>query len=376
MIKILHVGPSITKTKGGIATVINDVIHSKGKGNHIKLSHLVSHVEGSIARKLITLFQALVSLVFKSPGYDILHIHAASDVSFLRKTLFIWIGKAFNKKVILHMHGGDFDIYYRKSPALLKRYIKRALMSCDKIIVLSEYWKTFFQYALPDKQVDVLYNGVHASTFSPYLSAPENIHKFLFMGRLYREKGIYDLIEAVNQLVNVQQHKELLFYIAGNGEIDKVRTLINNLNLSDNVKLLGWIEDQEKLDWLGRVDTVLLPSYIEGLPMSIIEAMAAGKIIISTNVGGIPDLLVEQENGYMTDPGDVEALCDRILHVSSHPEEMTAISRNNIEKVEALYNLPKIHDHLFEMYYELAGKNYAFKSKKLAYKYSVAQSLD
>jgi glycosyltransferase involved in cell wall biosynthesis len=358
-----------------MATVINDLVNSKNSDRTIKFTHIISHVEGSLFEKGLISFKALGNVIQKA-DYDILHIHCASDVSFYRKSLFVLLGKILQKKIVFHVHGGDFDKFYYQSSSVAQSYIRKIFSSCDRVIVLSKYWEHFFQKIIPGKQVDVLHNGVYAEDFSSCQTAPENIHKFLFMGRLTRDKGVYDLLEAVNKLVNQHQYRSLRFYLAGNGETDKVIDYLKQHNLTENVKLLGWIDEKEKVEWLSKTDTLLLPSYLEGLPMCIIEAMAAGKIIVSTNVGGIPDLIKENENGFLINPGDVEDLVAKIMHVIDHPENMLTISDNNRKKIALSYDLPTIHNCLFDMYHNLATLAPVYENDEVKYKQAITQPAD
>lgn len=375
MIKVLLVGPSVTRTKGGMATVINDVVKTNENGKVVKFKHVVSHVEGSKLEKAFVAVKALIE-VLMAADFKIIHIHSASDASFYRKSLFVFLGKVLQKKVIFHMHGADFDSFYENSPAMAKWYIRKTFSLCDKILVLSDFWKSFFVKNITNQQVEVLLNGVYSSEFESSFTTPENISKFLFLGRLGHRKGVYDLLKVADVIVNERQYKDIYFYLAGDGDIEEVREIVEAKGLQQHVQIMGWIGEKEKLECLKQADTMVLPSYNEGLPMSILEAMAAGKIIISSRVGGIPDLVTEQENGFLIDPGDVESLCRHIMHVVSNPAEMEVISRNNIFKIKEQYDLPKIHAQLFEMYYSLLNKKLENTNSEPAYKYQAVQPLD
>lgn len=96
--------------------------------------------------------------------------------------------------------------------------------------------------------------------------------------------------------------------IGGDGEIDKVKQYIKENNLDDIAEYIGWVSGEEKNKLLNEVDVFILPSYNEGLPISILEAMSYNLPIVSTNVGGIPEILKNEYNGYLINPGDLEAL--------------------------------------------------------------------
>ncbi|GGG28298.1 glycosyltransferase family 4 protein [Pontibacter amylolyticus] len=361
-LKILVVGPSIERTKGGMSTVINNILHFKSEDHNVELQHLVTHVEGRTIEKLRVVAKALLSMI--QAKFDIMHIHVASDISIFRKSLFVYLCLVLNKPIIMHIHGGDFDTYYQRASPIVKYYIGKTLLRCHKIIVLSQYYKSFLDAHIKGCNIEVLYNGVCMRKLKDCQTAPFNLNGFLFLGKLCKLKGVYDLLEAIDILVNKYNQGHLRFLIAGQGDTEQVRSIIDQKKLSTNVQLLGWINDKEKLEWLRQVDSVVLPSYVEALPMSIIEAMGAGKVIISTRVGGIPEL-VKQDNGFLINPGDIDSLCNHILYVISHPEQVVTISNNNINKTDELYNLDKINARLFDIYFEIAGrrKNWEYNVK-------------
>lgn len=349
--KIAIVGPSVTRTKGGMATVISDMLANKTVG--VEFVHVVTHVEGSAGEKLAGAGKALLRLM-REPGLDVVHIHVASDASFYRKSVFVLQSRLRGLPVVMHVHGADFDTFYQQAGELKQAYIRRIFALCSKVLVLSDYWKVFFQQHIIQDTVEVLHNGVYPQGFAPCFTMPANLNRFLFLGRLGPRKGVYDLLAAVEQLVINQGFTNLEFYLAGDGEMQEVQQIIEAKGLTAQVKVLGWIGDEEKRHWLKQVATMVLPSYNEGLPLSILEAMAAGKIIISSRVGGIPDLVTEGINGFLITPGDVDALSQHLAYVATHPDEMVQMADNNHHKIAADYNLEKLNAWLLAMYRTLA----------------------
>lgn len=351
-IKIMVVGPSLTRTKGGMATVIGDTIRNSYNQKGITLKHIISHVEGSFLEKVLVTIKGLYSLLTE-PNTDIVHVHVASDTSIFRKSLFVHVALAMNKLVMIHVHGGDFDVYYHQCSPVVRYFIRNTFARCHKILVLSAYWKRFFTQHISKSNVEVLSNGVYPDDFGVFRNTTSNYSDFLFLGKLNQKKGVYDLLSAIDKVVNHYKYGHVRFYLAGTGESEKVKEYIQLKGLENHVQLLGWLDSEQRMAWLQRIGAVVLPSYIEGLPMALIEAMAAGKVVISTDVGGIPDL-VGSESGYLIEPGDVDALCKYLMFVSMHPEKMEAISEKNKLIISNKYNLIKINKRLFEIYKELA----------------------
>lgn len=337
------------RTKGGMASVISGFISSDAEKHGYKLEHFISHVEGGPGEKLIVFLKCFFRLLVTRDA-ALAHIHTACDASFYRKAILAFVCRLKGVPVIMHIHGADFDSFYLKGSRFTKAFIKSSLKHCDRVIVLSAYWKRFFQDNLALNNIVVLFNAVNYEAFSACCTIPQHINSFLFLGRLGERKGIYDLVKAVDILIKQESRRELKFYFAGDGEVEEVRKLVKQLDLQDQIELLGWVGDKQKMEVLLKADTVVLPSYNEGLPVALLEAMAAGKVILSTPVGGIPDLVSEGINGFLISPGDISGLAASIKHICQHPDEMRVISKNNSRKIEAEYSNIKINEQLFALY--------------------------
>ncbi|GAA4029109.1 glycosyltransferase family 4 protein [Hymenobacter glaciei] len=330
-----------------MATVINDQLHADLPT--VQFQHIVSHVEGSKFEKLLFVVRALWAF-FTTSQVDAVHIHVASAASFYRKSLFVWAARLRGKPAFLHVHGSNFNSFYTGSAAPLRAYIRWVFAQCARTLVLSETWRQFFTQHIVQNRVEVLHNGVHVDRFEECRTPMVDTSHFLFLGRLGVRKGVYDLLEAIDQLVNQHQQRHLRFLLAGDGELAEVQALIDAKQLQEQVQVLGWIDSQGKMELLKQVSTMVLPSHNENLPMAILEAMAAGKVIISTTVGGIPDLVKSGTNGFLITPGDVPALSSSILQVSSNPTLAARIGACNIACVSNSFNLRTINEQLAQLY--------------------------
>ena len=347
------IGPSIERTKGGIASVIQGYLQSNATQNGFVIKHLVSHVEGSMFEKMTYVLKSLFTFL-RLRNVSIVHIHTASDASFYRKSIFVLLSRWRKIPVAMHVHGADFDSFYEKSRPLQKRYIAYVFRNTSSVIVLSDFWRNFFVKSFDLQNIKVLYNAVDCDAFEKCDTKQEFMGHFLFLGRLGERKGIYDLVKAIDILVNRNKQKELHFIFAGDGEVDEVKNEVEKLGLSNHIDILGWVDVEAKFEVLKQADTVILPSYNEGLPVALLEAMAAGKIVLSTTVGGIPDLVENDINGYLITPGDVISLAKKIEEISSNKIRMAAISENNIKKIKLHFNSNTINEDLFQLYRTIA----------------------
>lgn len=195
------------------------------------------------------------------------------------------------------MHGGAFKEFALKHRTI----VNNTLRKCDTVIVLSDSWKEFFINELGCKNVIVIKNPIEHPI---YKSVPKKTAcVLLFLGLLCKEKGIYDLLEVISE--NKKAYGgNLIFRFAGNGNVVDVLNTIKRLKIDDIVFYEGWVSGKEKIKLLNEADVYILPSYYEGLPISILESMSYHLPIISTNVGGIPEIVKDGVNGFIIEPGN------------------------------------------------------------------------
>lgn len=304
--QILLVGPSLAQ-KGGMASVQKLIVGSQLAS--IDIQHISTHDEGSVMHRL-RVFAASVGVLTQRliGGADLVHLHVAEKGSVFRKILLLLLTKAFGKPVIMHTHGCEFHTFHDGLPGWLRYWVDAALRQADCFIVLSESWKDYYltHCGLDPDRVIVLPNPVEIPASIPDRAASSVTH-FVFLGRIGQRKGAFDLLQAFANLpADCLPQAQLT--LAGDGELDKASDLVKQLNLEDHVELPGWIDLEQRNRLLWDADVFILPSYNEGLPMAMLEAMAWGLPVISTPVGGIPEVIVSGENGYLADPGDIEAL--------------------------------------------------------------------
>lgn len=198
----------------------------------------------------------------------------------------------------------------------------------------------FFWNEIKFKNVVVLNNAVDTKEFKNInINRNQKVNKLLFLGRLGKRKGTYDLIYAIKALKDMGVLVKCIF--AGDGEIEKAKMLAEELGVLNQLEFTGWIDTKKKMKLLKSIEVIVLPSYNEGLPMTILEGMASGKIIISTTVGAIPEVIIEEENGFLIEPGDIKKLAEVIKYVYENEEILEKISKNNIAKIDKYFNIKK-----------------------------------
>lgn len=285
-------------------------------------------------KMFISAFSLLVKEV-KHNRPDIVHLHASVAGSFYRKALFILYLKKKGIPTVLHIHGSRFESFYNNMGPLKKKFVRYVLGLNKRVIVLSDYWKEFFQEIIPAEKITVVENGIELENYN--YDKDEAFAEILFMGRLGDRKGVYDLLESCEQLVT--KNSDFLIHIAGDGEVEKVKERVRQKKLENHVNVTGWIEEKERSEYLKKANIMVLPSYNEGFPMAILEAMNYGAAVISTRVGGIPEMISENTNGFIIDPGDVEALTTRMQLLLERPELRELMGKNNMRKVREQFDV-------------------------------------
>ena len=249
-------------------------------------------------------FSVLFTLI-RNKSILVLHIHVASYGSFFRKSIIAIIGKLFNKKVVLHIHGGGFLSFYEQNK-IISLYIGFIFSISDLIICLSPDWKSRLSFITALTPYTVLSNPVQ-DIIHPREKRKITKLKLLYLGAITQNKGIFNLIDYFSTNPYFLNH-QIHLSIAGIGELSTLNDRINVIQAGDRINYLGWISKEDKVTLLLSHDILILPSFFEGLPVSILEALSAQMPVIATNVGAIPDIVIPGTNGWLFDPSDFTQL--------------------------------------------------------------------
>jgi glycosyltransferase involved in cell wall biosynthesis len=336
-----------TAARGGMAAVV-DAYRAQGLFERWPIHCIATHCDGGAARKILTALKAVVTVIGflarRRPA--VMHVHCALRASFWRKSIFMAIGILAKCPIIFHLHGGAFvEFYEAECSKLGQRIIRFFLDRAACIVVLSERWRTWVRSVSKTQWVVCIPNPVPAVEERPLMHR-ENI--VLFLGRLERDKGVFDLLDAISGLRMLIPNIELV--CAGDGDLESVERYAERLGIRDALSLPGWIGSAQKQSLMDRAAVCVLPSYAEGLPMSLLEAMAAGLPVVATDVGGIPDLVTDGVNGFLFAPGDtatLRRLVRKLMHDPGLGRRIATAARETVRlrfdadrviaQVEAIY---------------------------------------
>ncbi|UZR27396.1 glycosyltransferase family 4 protein [Methylococcus mesophilus] len=309
MRRVLMIGPG---TNGGIAAVV-DACLEPAFVSRWKIELLCSYEGPTLPTQLRVMAVAGIQLLCRllARRLAVVHAHSASRGSFWRKSMLCALADLFGVPYVFHVHSGEFGVFYSSEcrPAA-KWWVRRTLRRAACVIALTEAWSKVLLAIEPQASVRVIGNPVRVPDALP-AERGSGRPQVLFLGRLREKKGVFDLVRAIPLVL--KRVPDAVFTLAGDGEMEAVRRLALELGVSDAVRLPGWIGEAEKDAELSAARVLALPSYFEGLPVCILEAMAAGVPVVATPVGGIPELLGEGECGLLVPPGDVQALAESLV---------------------------------------------------------------
>ena len=344
--KILFLGVSM-KTKGGMTAVL--VSYKK----YIEdMQFIPTWKLGNKIVKSWYAMQAIVRTWFKckfDKNVKIVHIHGAANASFYRCKIFIDLIKKTGKKIILHEHAADFIEFYNNTNN--KIAILDTINRCDKLIVLSESWKQYFiSIGIESNKICVLNNIVSPPELKPIKRVDDKLH-LLYMGEISKRKGAFDLLKAMCKEKEFFKDK-LLLKIGGNEVDGDIKRFIKDNGLDDFVSYEGWITGEYKKECLNWEDVYILPSYNEGLPIAILEAMSYSHPVISTPVGGIPEVVENKRNGILVEPGNYQEIADAIRYYIENRNEIKNQGENGYKIVKDFFP-EKVFNDLKNIYESL-----------------------
>lgn len=341
-------------TKGGIAAVVNGYRGSQLEKDY-KIIYVESYKDGSKLTKLLKgikgyFYFAKILLVDKP---TLVHIHSSFGASFYRKIPFIYMASWAKLPIINHIHGADFDEFYVNASEKKKKCIKKIYGKCSKLIALSVEWSERLSQIVPTEKIEVIenYSILHEDALAQRLSRFCN-NTILFLGEFGKRKGCYDIPAVAERVAKTVPNVKFMLCGSGNAADEMaVKKQFKDKGIIANAVFPGWVRDKEKDQALREADIFFLPSYNEGMPMSVLDAMGYGLPIVSTKVGGIPKIVHDGENGACCNAGDLETFAIRIIELLTSDEKRAAAAKASIEIVKGGYSL-EIHLKKLKNVYE------------------------
>lgn len=279
---------------------------------------------------------------------EIVHVHTAAGTDFERSAKIVELAKHFNKKVVLHSHASQFKVFYAEVDNKSRKWIVNTLRKADVLIALSESWKIWFtQIGVNPDKITILHNITAYPQVKDSNRNAASPVRFLFMGEIGKRKGVFDIIRALTNHKSELEGK-IELRIGGNKNEEQLLAAIKDGGLEKIVSFEGFAIGDKKIDLLNWADVYILPSFNEGLPISILEAMSYSMPIISTPVGGIPEV-VNDMNGILVTPGNDEDIFQAMKFFLDNIEQIELQGKESYKKVKT-YLPDYVLNHLKQIY--------------------------
>lgn len=347
---------------GGIENVIDTLIHSRLHEKY-EFSIFDTYRKPDPKRRFVKKIFFAVVLPFrctysvKKTQSKVAHIHFCSKTDFWKHSLCLFACKALKIKTIFHLHGGSFDTIYSQYSPALQKVVKFILRQPDIVVALSEYWKTFLSEISSKEKIRILPNPIDCQKLSSYSknSAEKLSSSVVLLGSLGKRKGHFDVLDAIPLVL--KENPDVQFYFAGLDEdfraTEELKAIAVKNNIANNTNFIGPITGDKKLKLLGESGIIILPSYGENMPISVLEGMAAKKSVITTRVGAIPEVIVDNKSGMLISPGDVDGLALKINHLFANPSFAFQLGNNAYMRVKDNWDVDKIALQVDQLYKEV-----------------------
>jgi len=355
--RVLVIGPA-TDAQGGIATVL---------GNYGKMEfwqafgcrHLATTCDRAARhlKHLSDLRRLVVNIgsLLAGPRPRAISLHTSAYRSFYRKLPYVLISRALGIPIVLHVHSTTFVRFCHQAGWVLQRILRATGRMVDQVVFLSEEARRDLQDFFPLAKSTVVANPVDLRSFDmPRVQRAKS--QVLYLGWIVKSKGVYDLLDAVPAVL--QSFPDARFIFAGNKEVSELRDLVERRGLQASVDVPGWVDGMRRIDLLRGSTLLVLPSYTEGLPNVILEAMATRLPVITTPVGAIPSVLTDGETSIFVEPGNPRSITNAILKLLGDESLRERMAERAYRHALERYSLEAVSDGLTQIYARYRGPNH------------------
>jgi glycosyltransferase involved in cell wall biosynthesis len=358
--KVLISLPSL-KDNGGVASFYNSVLpHIRNNSNFIFTLEIgKTHNNKNILHFITDQYRFKRQL--SANCYELIHVNPSLVLkSFIRDGLFIWQAKKACFPVLVFFHGWNnyFASTIKKKWSI---FFKHTFGKADIFMVLSSDFRSILKDLGIKKPIYLGSTAVEDSLMKNF-SLQKKINKeinsegisILFLARLEKEKGVFETIDACNLLI--QKGFNVRLTIAGGGKAEcEVINYINRNNIkSGSLNYIGYVRDHEKFKAFNDHDIYCLPTYYdEGMPTSVLEAMAFGLPVITTSVGGIPDFFKHGKMGYLVPPKNVQAIAQYLEVFLNNEEKISVFGEYNYNFAQQHFLASKVAERLMSIYRDI-----------------------
>jgi glycosyltransferase involved in cell wall biosynthesis len=284
---------------------------------------------------------------------------AKNRLGFLRDAPLLLAARATRRTTMVHFHARGFDEFRRSQPRWMREVIQLCLKSeRTHAIVLGERLRNEFGGLIPGQRVHVLPNGVtdHRTKADNTTSGPPTV---LHLSTLWSAKGVFEVLESAANLRS--RFPGIRYVLAGAwfspAEARRAERYVTDHDLPDSVRVLGPVTGDQKSELLATATVLVFPSHSEGHPLVVLEALSASLPVIATRVGAIPEIIDDGKEGFLVEPGDVDALIERIAQVIGDPALRAEMGRLARDRYERDFTANRFVDELGSIWCSITGHN-------------------
>lgn len=345
---VLMVGPD-RSLRGGIVSVVDGYYGAGLPDLCRRCDYYSTGVGGNVVLKSIAFIKALIKYERILDRYEMVHLHMGPRGSYWRKSIMARIAKRHGKKVILHEHSGEFARDFDEGTETYRKSVIRTFEAADRVVLLSEEWRDYFTSRIcVANKIVVLHNGVEVPQKTCDSCSYQDV---LFLGRLDARKSPDVLLRASREVL--QRYPDMKIVFGGDGHPERYRALAEDLGIADRCEFCGWVSGHDKECLFAKTGIYCLPSKHEGMPMSVLEAMAHGIPVISTRVGGVPQVINNGVNGFLIDVDDVQTLSGVLAELAGSPSLRREIGMAGRNTVENRFSIDAAIECLVDVYESL-----------------------
>lgn len=343
MKQVLVVGSS-RQSAGGVSSVIK-LIEKMPVWEDYSCYWLGTQIQRNYLWKLWYAVKSNVIAFFIMWRYSIVHMHTTPDKLglLIQLPILLW-AKCLGKKVVLHLHVGN-QLKTKKNPLFVF-----CLKKADRIVLLAKKWERLFSTYYPEVDVptSVIYN---ACEVTPEVSFEEK-EKRIMMAVWFNYNKAADLLLKAWKAIK-DDYPDWRVDLLGNGEVERFKRMADEMGLSNTVSFPGYVVGKEREDYFRKASIYCMCSYEEGFPMVVLESWMYGINVVTTPVGGLPDVIVEGKNCLTFEFGDWERLAKQLRVLMDDENKRKEMARYSREFGIEHFSLEKINADIEKMYSSL-----------------------
>lgn len=343
MIRVLIVG-SAQESAGGVSSVIK-LMKKMPVWKEFSCYWLGTQIQRNYLWKLWYAVKGNIIAFFIMWRYSIVHMHTTPDKLglLIQLPILIW-AKCLGKKVILHLHVGN-QLKTKKNP-LFVFCLKRA----DRIVLLAKKWEMLFSTYYPEIDVPttVVYNPSEIVPEVPYAQKEKRI----MMAAWFNENKAPELLLKAWNSIRMD-FPEWKVDMLGNGEVEKYRAMADEMGLADTVSFTGYVTGKEREEYFRKASIYCMCSYEEGFPMVVLESWMYGICVVTTPVGGLPDVIEEGKNCLTFYFGDWEGMAKQLRVLIENEEKRKEMAEYSRKFAIEHFSMDKISEDICNLYKKL-----------------------